>query len=348
MGPSSSPRPTRRRLLASSVAVFGSIAGCSSLTERTATTTDPGQTTDAGVSGTTAETSASELLSINASGALYPVVREAAAVWNLNPSPADDWYWAPSRYDLDTDRRLADHFAGERGFEPTGERSRPPFSIAVGSGPPTAVAEDVASGAVDLGGTPSHVAAVLPHYEDTEGYVEHAVARTGSVFVVSDDLVDEGVTALTPAEVRDVYAGEVTNWRAVGGPDRAIHVVTSAEGEPPRRIVTDFFEDTSLTGIDHRAGQIPRRLRRVDERDDAIADVRVGGHVGKGAQPLDVIVDGKRVGYRDAAYPTVHDARLYVWQETDDHERAFLDMIRSSFGQQTFVVDQRGLVELGQ
>lgn len=57
------------------------------------------------------------------------------------------------------------------------------------------------------------------------------IAKDGLALVVHPD---NPVASLTLAQIRDIYAGVVTNWSQVGGPDHGIHVITREEGSGTR------------------------------------------------------------------------------------------------------------------
>src|SRR5262249_44783748 len=62
---------------------------------------------------------------------------------------------------------------------------------------------------------------------NTQSYtdlVDHQVAVVAFTLVVSQDLKD-AVQNLTMQEVRDLFAGKITNWKQLGGPDEAVTVV---------------------------------------------------------------------------------------------------------------------------
>jgi phosphate transport system substrate-binding protein len=48
------------------------------------------------------------------------------------------------------------------------------------------------------------------------------IGRDAVALVVSADVYNGGVKALTKAQIRDIYESKITNWKQVGGPDRRI------------------------------------------------------------------------------------------------------------------------------
>src|SRR6188768_4091317 len=53
-------------------------------------------------------------------------------------------------------------------------------------------------------------------------FVEVQLATQATAFVVSRDVWESGVRALSKEQIRQIYEQEVTNWKRVGGPDRPI------------------------------------------------------------------------------------------------------------------------------
>ena len=59
----------------------------------------------------------------------------------------------------------------------------------------------------------------------------HTIGRDAVAVAVSSQVVTDGVNSLTLDEIRAIYAGEITSWADVGGPDRDILVI---DKEPTR------------------------------------------------------------------------------------------------------------------
>lgn len=85
-------------------------------------------------------------------------------------------------------------------------------------------------GLVQIGMSSKHLSdgdrAKYPKIEYREIHVgEDAVA-----LIVSKDVWDGGIRALTKAQLRDIYEGRVTNWKQLGGPDRRIAFFNKESG----------------------------------------------------------------------------------------------------------------------
>lgn len=105
-------------------------------------------------------------------------------------------------------------------------------------------AEDVASrmaaltaGEVDMVFCPQPDAATLQTLRAPDSPIEATpLARQALVVFVHRD---NPLPGLTPAQLRDIYSGEITNWRDVGGPDAAILPFQHADGTAQQTILRE-------------------------------------------------------------------------------------------------------------
>jgi phosphate transport system substrate-binding protein len=224
------------------------------------------------------------------------------------------------------------------------------------------VAGEVAYATADVGGIAPGEWNDLPA-DLVDRFDDHAPVRDGSALVVSRAVAAAGVTGLAPGEVVGIYTGEIENWRAVGGPDREIHVVGGAEGSQPTPLQAFLHRrDAYGTGLAVRYGRPQRRVAVVDSRDDAVAPVPVGvaerallvdgdaSVTTRGDTPASAVgvlafsLDGERVDLYDPAFPLTSDPGHYVTlAPTDDREQAFLDALRSPFGRRLLVGERSRL-----
>lgn len=67
------------------------------------------------------------------------------------------------------------------------------------------------------------------------------IGKEAFVFFVNKN---NPVASLTTDEIRSVYAGEITNWKALGGPNRPINPVTRIAGSGSQSMMDAFMKDT--------------------------------------------------------------------------------------------------------
>ena len=110
---------------------------------------------------------------------------------------------------------LADDFMGKH----------PDVQITIGGGGTSVGITSVNDGTVNIG------AASRDLKSDEPQLVTHLLARDGIAIVVKPG---NPVTALTKAQVRDIFGGVIKNWKDVGGADHAINVVVRESGSGTR------------------------------------------------------------------------------------------------------------------
>lgn len=108
------------------------------------------------------------------------------------------------------------------------------IAVEIGKGLGTkARIEALAAGTIDIA-LASHglVAADLTR----RGMAVHEIAKVPVVFGVNASVP---VTSVTDRQVCDIYAGTITNWRELGGPDAAIAARTRPDSEVDAEVVRD-------------------------------------------------------------------------------------------------------------
>jgi phosphate transport system substrate-binding protein len=76
-----------------------------------------------------------------------------------------------------------------------------------------------------------------------EGFL---VGLDGISLAVSDEVYLAGVKGLSQQQVKDIYSGNITNWKEIGGPDADIYVISREEGSGTR----DNFNEVVLGSRD--------------------------------------------------------------------------------------------------
>ncbi len=109
----------------------------------------------------------------------------------------------------------------------------PEVRISVTGGGSRVGITQVAAKAIDLGDSDIPAAG---HPE----LVDHRVAVVGFAVVVNPGV---GITGLTKAQVQGIFAGEITNWKQLGGNDLSIVVINRPRSSGTRAVFTRMFMD---------------------------------------------------------------------------------------------------------
>jgi phosphate transport system substrate-binding protein len=106
----------------------------------------------------------------------------------------------------------------------------PDIRISIAGGGSGVGVQQVGEGLVQIGNTGRALSAdEVAKY----GLVSFAFAIDGVAVVINPS---NGINALTAAQVKDIYAGKITNWKALGGEDRAISLYTRDEASGTREV----------------------------------------------------------------------------------------------------------------
>ena len=81
-------------------------------------------------------------------------------------------------------------------------------------------------------------------------FMEIPVGFDALCMVVSSDVYDSGVKSLTTDELKQIYAGKITNWEDLGGPNAEIFVI----GRKPGSGTRDTFVETIMG---HKEAETP-------------------------------------------------------------------------------------------
>ncbi|WP_436928697.1 PstS family phosphate ABC transporter substrate-binding protein [Halosimplex halobium] len=374
-------RVTRRKFLLTSGAIGAAgLAGCAGGGDEATDTPEPsgdggssdgsggssgdGSDSSDGSDGSSSSPNEPSLLTGEGSSTVYPIANKGASYWNGNAPPSDGEYWGsndegsvPGWSEIETDQHLADYFASQYGFEPTGERSNPPYRATIGLSHSGTGCEAVTDGLVDIGNSSGPITAELGWSEEKrdEEVVDHVLGRDGQPIVVSRDIYDAGIDQLTAEQVRKIYQDEITNWSEIGGPDQEIFCIGRAVGsgtDTSFRLNMLGDAEAEMPGVDTRQGQNQGVAQLVRQNEGAIAYMALA-FTGEQVQPIALEFDGTVYQTSkdaentifDSSYPLNRDLHMYtkITEETpsgtDNREGAFMRMFLTQFGQRVFVED---------
>ncbi|MFB6235031.1 MAG: PstS family phosphate ABC transporter substrate-binding protein [Halopenitus sp.] len=331
---------SRRKIIAAMGGTgIAAIAGCSSSSGETADGTDKTPTS------TPESTTSTGTLEAGGSSTVYPIANKAASYWNANRPASDKEYWPHEKYDIATKKNLADYWASLYGFD-AGNGGEPPYSVSVALSHSGTGVEKVMKGQLDIGNSSGNVEDELPDRDSYENFIDHVVGVDGQPLVVSKEIAEAGIEKITGQQLKDLYKGRITNWSELGGPDKDIQVLGRVKGSGTRTaFVSNVFgnpeEDTQVA---NRYGQNQRLAQAIAQADNAISYLALAFLGTQGVSPIALEWKGTTYEYEDPqhgldakSYPLSRDLHMYTWKGTSKKEAAFINMILSKFGQETFV-----------
>jgi len=167
--------------------------------------------------------------------------------------------------------------------------------------------------------------------EEARQVTATVVARDGETVIVNPTLP---VSDLTVEQVRGIYAGEIKNWKEVGGPDRSITVVTREQGSGARgafeELVMKGKTITSAALVQDSQGAV-RQMVSTDPSaigyvSHGVVDRSVKGLNLNGVEPNEeTIVSGR--------YPVVRPFLFLTKGEPSGIAKDFIDWVLSPEGQ---------------
>ncbi len=173
--------------------------------------------------------------------------------------------------------------------------------------------------------------------EEFPDLIAHAIARDGIAIAAHPDVPVDGIST---DEVRQVFAGEITNWSELGGPDENIVVVSREEGSGTRGAFEDMVMGDSLIAdtvlLQPSNGAVKTTV--------ASTPFSVGylsfGYLDESVKAL--AVDGVDATVENALsgeYPVVRPLNMITKGEPTGLAKEFLDFIFSEEGQEIVAED---------
>jgi phosphate transport system substrate-binding protein len=213
-------------------------------------------------------------------------------------------------------------------------QSHPDYGVNVQGGGSSAGIQACKSGACQIGMSSRELKA------DEKDLVEIVIARDGLAIVVHPSNPVRGVKL---AEVKQIFAGDLRSWKLLGGPDRAITVVTREEGSGTR----GAFQELVMGKTRIFAGAITEDSNGT-VREIVAHDPHAVGFISLGLvneQVRALALDGAaatEANIRNKSYKLVRPFLFVSRGEPTGHARAFIDFVLSDEGQA--LVKKEGLL----
>jgi phosphate transport system substrate-binding protein len=204
-------------------------------------------------------------------------------------------------------------------------QSHPDFGVNVQGGGSSAGIQACKSGACQIGMSSRELK------KDEKDLVEIVVARDGLAIIVHPS---NSVRGAKLAEIKQVFAGDLRNWKYLGGPDRQITVVTREEGSGTR----GAFQELVMGKTRIFKGAITEdsngTVREIIAHDPySVGFISLGLVNGQvRALELDGAVASEE-NIRNGRYTLVRPFLFVSQGEPTGHAREFVDFVLSNEGQ---------------
>lgn len=207
------------------------------------------------------------------------------------------------------------------------EKQNPGVRIDVQSGGSSRGVADARSGLADIGMVSR---ALKPEENDL---VAHTIAMDGIGIILHRD---NPASSLSDEQIKAIYTGQITNWKAIGGKDLPITVVNKAEG---RSTLELFLHHFALKNSEIKAhvviGDNQQGIKTVAGNPAAIGYVSIGAAEYEAAQgtPIKLLpmegVAATVANVRDGRFPLSRPLNLVTKGEATGLAKRFIDFARS-------------------
>ena len=208
--------------------------------------------------------------------------------------------------------------------------SHPDVRVTVQGGGSSVGVKSAGEGTVDVG--MASRAVKDSELQEFAGLQIYTIARDGIAIVT---YLDVPVDDLTKDQVREIFAGQITNWSEVGGPDAPIVVVSREEGSGTRGAFEEMvmgdeavIADTAILQPSNGAVKTT-----VSTTPDSVGYISFG-YLDESVKALAVDgVDATEENAASGSYPVVRPLNMLTNGEPGELAGAWLDFILSADGQ---------------
>jgi phosphate transport system substrate-binding protein len=218
-------------------------------------------------------------------------------------------------------------------------KANPKIRITVAGGGTGVGVQKVGEGLVDIGNTGR---APSPREIEKYGLKTYPFAIDGVAVAVHPS---NPVSDLSPKQAQEIFAGQITNWKDVGGKDAPINLFSRDEASGTREVFWDKLLKKSP--VAEKANIVPSNgAMKVALAQDPNAIGYLGiGHVDKGLKAVKIDgVEPTQENAKTGKYPVVRQLYMNTKGEPKPLVKAFIDYILSPAG--THIIQKHGYIPL--
>jgi phosphate transport system substrate-binding protein len=182
--------------------------------------------------------------------------------------------------------------------------------------------------------------------------MSHSIGKDAVVPVVSSEIYDSGVQALTLEQIGKIYKGEISNWKMLGGPDRNILVIDKEGSRGTRHVFMEVVlgdKEAKAAGADLVLGSNNEEQTALVQSNTAIGMLS-NAWLNKDIKGLSItmadnsVVEPTLENIINGKFPITRNLLLITNGKPEGKIKAFIDFILSPQGQK--LVTESGYVSL--
>jgi phosphate transport system substrate-binding protein len=190
----------------------------------------------------------------------------------------------------------------------------------------------------------------IERYPDVE-FVTHTIGRDAVVPVVSSEIYDFGVRALSLKTIGRIYKGEIRNWKEIGGPDKNILVIDKERARGTRHVFMEKVlgdKEAVAEGADLVLGSNNEEQTAIVQSDAAIGMLS-NAWLNEDVKAVSIIVSDNVViaathdNFVKGRFPMTRDLLLVTNGQPRGIVKDFIEFIFSDYGQE--IVEAAGYVK---
>jgi len=237
--------------------------------------------------------------------------------------------------------KAADHFKVKHGI-----------TIIVNAGGSGVGINQLGEGKIDIGMASRYITeAEVSKYPNVK-FTIHSIGKDAVVPVVSSEIYDSGVKALTIEQIGKIYKGKILNWKELGGPDREILVVDKETSRGTRHVFMKVVlgdKEAKAQGADLVLGSNNEEQTAIVQSNAAIGMLS-NAWLNNDVKGLSIImadnsvIDPTLENITNGKFPITRSLLLITNGEPQGNIKAFIEFILSPEGQN--IVGEAGYVSL--
>lgn len=237
--------------------------------------------------------------------------------------------------------KAADHFKVKHGI-----------SIIVNAGGSGVGINQLGEGKIDIGMASRYITEAEVRKYPNVKFTTHSIGKDAVVPVVSSEIYDSGVKALTIEQIGKIYKGEVFNWKELGGPNREILVVDKETSRGTRHVFMKVVlgdKEAKAQGADLVLGSNNEEQTAIVQSNAAIGMLS-NAWLNNDVKGLSIImadnsvIDPTLENITNGKFPITRSLMLITNGEPQGNTKAFIEFILSPEGQK--IVEEAGYVSI--